>query len=77
MSLGIPAVVSPVGVNSVIVSHGENGFVCNTPEEWKKQLLILLQDHELRKRMGQLAQQRIRDEYSVSATRPIFISLFS
>ncbi len=77
MSLGIPAVVSPVGVNSVIVSHGENGFVCNTPEEWKKQLLILLQDHELRKRMGQLAQQRIRNEYSVSATRPIFISLFS
>ena len=38
MALELPAVASPVGVNSKIINHGVNGFLCNTPEEWEEAL---------------------------------------
>ncbi len=34
MALGIPAVVSDVGVNAQIVDHGINGCVCKSIEDW-------------------------------------------
>jgi len=76
MALGIPAVVSPVGVNSVIVNDGVNGFVCNTEEEWEKRLTELLTDSELRKRLGEEARRKIVREYSIKNTRADFIRLF-
>jgi glycosyltransferase involved in cell wall biosynthesis len=76
MSLGIPAVVSPVGVNAGIVLHGENGFVCNTPEEWKACLLSLLRDTSLRKKFGAAARERIENNYSVKSSSDLFFDLF-
>ena len=35
MALGIPAVVSNVGVNVDIVDHEVNGCLCETKEDWK------------------------------------------
>lgn len=77
MSLGIPAVVSPVGVNSKIVDDGINGFVCSSPEEWKNKLTQLLTDAELRTVFGAAARQKIEDNYSVHATKDSFIHLFT
>jgi glycosyltransferase involved in cell wall biosynthesis len=77
MSLGIPAVVSPVGVNSLIVDDGVNGFICPDPEEWESRLTYLLTDTGLRKQMGTAARRKIESEYSVIATRGHFLSLFS
>lgn len=77
MSLGIPALVSPVGVNTVIVEHGVNGYICNNPEEWKNSLRLLLKDSEIRKKTGQKARQRIEEAYSVQATKRSFLDLFS
>lgn len=77
MSLGIPALVSPVGVNVVIVEHGVNGYLCNSPEDWKNSLRSLLKDRELRKMNGEKARQRIEENYSVQATKQSFLDLFS
>lgn len=77
MALGIPAVVSPVGVNGVIVDNGINGYVCNHPEEWESKLSLLLKDSTLRNNMGQAARTKIESAYSVMATREDFLSLFS
>lgn len=77
MSMGIPAVVSPVGVNSIIVDNGSNGFVCNKPEEWKATLERLLGDPALRQDIGKAARLKIESHYSVRATTDNFISLFS
>lgn len=77
MSLGMPAIVSPVGVNKKIVDNGENGFICSTPQEWKDRIEQLLKDPLLRDKMGKEARMKIEKNYSVNSTKEIFLNLFS
>ena len=77
MALGIPALVSPVGMNKEVVQHGQNGFVCATPAEWETSLRQLLADAGLRQRLGQTARQTIEQRYSVRANTANFLALFS
>lgn len=76
MSLGIPAMVSPVGVNSEIVDEGINGFLCATETDWKIKLEKLLMDSALRKELGESARRKIQAQYSVEATTTTFLNLF-
>jgi len=77
MALGIPALVSPVGMNTEVVRHGLNGFVCATPTEWEISLRQLLADARLRQHLGQAARATIEQCYSVHANTPNFLQLFS
>ena len=77
MALGIPALVSPVGMNTEVVQHGQNGFVCATPADWEASLRQLLGDAGLRQRLGQTARQTIEQRYSVRANTANFLALFS
>ena len=77
MALGIPALVSPVGMNTEVVQHGQNGFICATPADWEASLRQLLADAELRQRLGQTARQTIEQRYSVRANTANFLALFS
>ena len=73
---GIPAVASPVGVNSIIVSHGQNGYIAQTPEEWKQYLKILISDRNRRTQMGESGRSHIISEYSLKRYAGEFIKLF-
>ena len=77
MSLGIPPVVSGVGVNPEIVEDGIDGFVCHTNNDWEMKLEILLNDKEKRKEMGRHARNKIINRYSVEATKDKFLRLFT
>ncbi|KAA9332279.1 glycosyltransferase family 4 protein [Hymenobacter busanensis] len=77
MSLGIPAVASPVGVNTKIVTDGVDGFLCKDEEEWYQALARLIEDAQLRQRMGANAQRTVRERYSVVANTENFVRLFS
>ena len=76
MSLGIPAVASPVGVNKEIIDDGINGYLCATDSDWKKALTILITDENLRVEMGKKAREKIVERYSVEANSANFLSLF-
>jgi glycosyltransferase involved in cell wall biosynthesis len=76
MALGIPALVSPVGVNTEIVNNRMNGYICTVAEEWKESIVTLLGDIELRESMGLEARKKIEDKYSVQANRFTFLNLF-
>ena len=76
LSLGIPAVASPVGVNSKIIDHGVNGFMANNPQEWKQHLLDLINDPEKRHAFGKAGRQKMIREYSLQSQKEIFLSLF-
>ena len=76
MALEKPPVVSNVGVNSQIVDHGTNGFLCNDKEEFKIYLSRLIEDKSLRKRMGVNARKKVEKFYSVESNSKSFLSLF-
>ena len=76
LALGIPAVVSPVGVNTTIITHGENGFICGNTSEWKNVLSNLLQDKNLRHSIGQKGKERVLNNYSVEANKKNYLKLF-
>jgi glycosyltransferase involved in cell wall biosynthesis len=75
MALGSVAIVSPVGVNSTIVQHGENGFIATQPEEWESLLRKLLIDAPLRKQIGKAARKSIEDKWSVNAWKNDYLNL--
>jgi len=64
MALGIPAVCSPVGVNSEIISDGENGFLADSEDEWIEKLARLLRSAELRERLGLAGRATVEARYS-------------
>ncbi len=67
MALGIPAILSPVGVNNTIIKNGENGFLCSSSEEWKNQLSKLIISAELRQKIGMQGRKTVEQHYSVES----------
>ncbi len=77
MSLGIPAVVSPVGANCDVVKDGNNGFWASSHEDWYNKLEQVIIHRGLRVKLGIAAQSFIKENYSVQATAGSFLNLFS
>lgn len=77
MALGIPPLVSPVGVNTDIVNHGKDGFICDKPDEWQVALMELLTNEVLRKKIGKAARLKIESRYSVKSNTKNFLQLFT
>ena len=76
MALGIPPIVSPVGVNKEIIQHRQNGFIANTSAEWLKYLNQLIEQEGLRKEVGEKARQTVSGRFSVEANAANFLGLF-
>lgn len=71
MAAGIPSIASPVGANRHITLPGETGFLATSTDEWTNALRRLLDDEELRARMGTEARRRVEAEYSVARWAPV------
>jgi glycosyltransferase involved in cell wall biosynthesis len=65
MAMGAATVMSPVGVNTEIVRHGENGFLPATDEDWFAVLSRLVEDDALRRRVGAAGRDTVVERYSV------------
>ena len=76
MALGIPALVSPVGVNTEIVDDGINGYVCHSEKEWEDRIMLLLKDNALRTQLGVVARKKIVEQYSVKSDEKLFLDIF-
>ena len=70
MALGIPAVASPVGVNSEIIRHGVTGWLGTTPDEWTFLLRQLLSDATHRASVVVAARKIVEERYSITAQLP-------
>jgi hypothetical protein len=70
----LPVVANPVGMQSELIEPGVTGFLPKTPEQWVSAVRTLAGDPALRRRMGQLARQRLETGYSVAAWAPTFVS---
>jgi len=70
MACGLPVIASPVGVNTDIVEHGVNGFLARDEAGWRDALRVLLNDADLRRKMGREGRRKIETQYSLEAWGP-------
>jgi glycosyltransferase involved in cell wall biosynthesis len=75
LSVGVPVVCTPVGINSDIVKDGENGFWATNDQEWIDRLSTLIQNPDLRLRMGLKGIETVEGEYSLTVTSEKFLQV--
>lgn len=75
MAVGIPALVSPIGINSSIVDDGINGFHCDTEQDWLDNIEKLILNRELIDTMGKAARAKIEKEHALSVLIEDYVSM--
>ncbi|MCP4456751.1 MAG: glycosyltransferase family 4 protein [Cytophagales bacterium] len=76
MALGIPTIMSPVGLNSDIIQDGENGMLASSVDEWVEKLSLLIEDENLCKQMGLAGKETVVKDYSVEANKDKWLAVF-
>lgn len=66
MALGIPPVVSPVGMNREVVLDGVNGFLAADPDQWVRSIDRLLTDDQMAEDVAVAARKTVESEYSLT-----------
>jgi glycosyltransferase involved in cell wall biosynthesis len=68
--VGLPVVCTPVGVNKDLVEDHKNGLWAGSAEEWEEKLGLLIEDPELREKMGREGRSRVLKGYTLQACAP-------
>jgi len=77
MALEIPTIMSPVGVNSEIIQDGENGFLASNENEWLNKLSLLIENEDLRNKLGKAGRKTVEEKYSVEANKQKYLDVFN
>ncbi|MCX5638292.1 MAG: glycosyltransferase family 4 protein [Planctomycetota bacterium] len=63
MAVGLPVVVSPVGMNREVLQKGNCGFAATSPDEWYKALERLYDDWSLQVKLGRAGRKVVEQFY--------------
>jgi glycosyltransferase involved in cell wall biosynthesis len=75
MGCGVATVASDWGENPYVITDGKDGFLPSTADEWHEALRRLIEDPDLRSRIGTAGRARMDQEYSYKAFLPKFLSI--
>jgi glycosyltransferase involved in cell wall biosynthesis len=75
MACGVATIMSAVGVNSEIITHGENGFLATTQQEWIQYLSQLIENPDLRLNLGIGGRETVVKNYSVNAHKDTYLGV--
>jgi glycosyltransferase involved in cell wall biosynthesis len=75
LAAGLPVVSNRVGVQAVMVRHGENGYLADTPAQWVEAVRRLAHDAPLRQRMGRAGRQLVEQDFSVTRAAERWLNL--
>ncbi len=70
MAAGVPAVASPVGVNSEIIRHGVNGYLAADTAGWVEALERIIVNPAARSGMVQKARETVEQAFAVESSVP-------
>ena len=77
MALGIPTIMSPVGVNIEIIEHCKNGYLADSVADWVNILTKLIESESLRDAIGKEAHRTIEEKYSVRSWEASYLKYFN
>ena len=75
MGVGTAVVASDVGVNNRIITHGQNGYLAQTQDDWVNTLRALIENAEQRKTFGTRGRELIERHYSLEAFAKGYVDL--
>jgi glycosyltransferase involved in cell wall biosynthesis len=75
MSVGVPAVVSYTPTNAEAIENGINGFLVNSEEEWIEKLSLLIENPDIRRRIGMAGRRTAEEKFSVRVNAPRILSV--
>ena len=76
MASGLPVVTNKVGAVSEIISNNKDGFISLNHQDYQGNLLRLMNDFELRKRIGRAARDKIINKFSWETILPKWLELY-
>lgn len=74
-ALGIPVVAANVGHFSQTIKHGKDGFLYNTPEEFYRELELLVSNAELRKKMGEYNKLDVKLNFNLERVAQDYVRI--
>lgn len=75
MAIGLPVVATNIGANATLITHGHDGFLVSTDDEWVDSLSNLIESKSLRIKMGNAAKIKIKNHFSVESCADNFESV--
>ena len=75
MSIGIPSVATNYGTAIDIIKNGETGFLVDGKNEWISILKKLINNKELRARIGKNARDQVVKNYSVEKIQSKYLEV--
>jgi glycosyltransferase involved in cell wall biosynthesis len=76
MSAGLPVVVTAAGMNREVLALGEVGFSAGCEAEWIDALSALLEDANLRRRMGAAGRAVVEERFSLQRLTQQYAAVF-
>jgi len=73
MAVAVPVVASPVGMAREMIADNINGFMAGSEEEWIEKISRLIEDPELRKKIGLAGRKTVEEKFSVKVNLPRFL----
>lgn len=70
--VGVPIVASPRPDFQRVIEHGRTGLLADTTQEWENALALLVDDPELRARIGRSARDEVLRSHTTLAAAPRF-----
>jgi L-malate glycosyltransferase len=77
MAFGLPAVATNVGTTPMIINHLENGCLVKTEEDWIETLENLINNPELRQKLGKAARNTVLNKYSQDVVKLQYLTILN
>jgi len=77
MAMGIPTIATAIGTNFRVIENGVEGFLVKDETEWLNYLYNLVNEEELRRRIGTRAAAKVEREFSIKANQEKYLSILS
>ncbi len=77
MALGLPTVATAIGANYRIINNSENGYLVEPDNysDWLVKIELLINDNQLRKKIGLEARKTIIEKYSIKANQNRYLNI--
>ncbi len=75
MGAGLPVIATAIGTNFDTFRDGENGFLVdvNNMDDWATKIILLAQDEQLRRKIGNSAREALELNFSVEANKSKYL----